>query len=983
MAGACSGCLPTFLKFSMARSVGCVLAILVLLGGSLGASDTARSASSQALPPVDSLRGQAKPIADVRRDLDGDAVPDRRGDTVTVAGRVTAGQGELPVSIPQFAAVQDSTGGIHVHLPDGSSVERGDSLHVRGVLTHQYGLTQLDGLAHQTVETAPHVPAPMPLTVSAAADDQYEGHLVQVEGRITTKTENDGGRYLLLSDRSGENSSQIGLFVAHRHTSRLSLEPYEEGDRVEVTGLLGQHDYNAPYVEYYQVLPRADADVSPAYTASPYLWWTLYGAGGGAVVAVAALFLLRATVRRRTRELQESQARFQGLANSVPGIIFQFAASKDGTYELRFVSDRAKEMIDVPPNEGPTFDQITQQIPSSHRDGFLEAIGTAVKEKKPWRFEFPFDTPAGGQFWLLGAATPEERGRVVLFNGVLLDITERKKAEARAKLQTNVLRQITEGLPLRDVLAELIEELEAQRTDMLGSVLLYDSAENTIQHGAAPSLPEEYNQAIDGVEVGPRTGSCGSAMHSDSPVIAEDIETDPRWRDYRNVALDHDLRACWSVPIRDSQGQVLGSFAMYYREPKAPSDADWAAIEEARSLARIAIVRHRDSQQLRLLTKAVEQSTEPILITEGAPLDPPGPRIEYVNPAEEQMTGYRKDELIGRTPRLLQGPKTDRDVLDSLRDALEAGEPWEGETVNYRRDGTPYQARWSIAPVHNAQGTIEHWVSVQRDVTQDRQREQELKDAKEAAEEAANLKSAMLANMSHEIRTPLTSIIGFAEVLGGDDASEASTHDLARLIEKSGKRLLETLDTVLTLSKLEAGQMQLADEPVDVVEETDEVAKQFKGQARESDLTLHVETPKRSVEAQCDGGGLQIVLHNLVSNAIKYSEPGGQIWLRVSENDEWTTLEVEDTGIGMDEQQVEQLFEPFRQASEGVARKYEGTGLGLTVTKEAVEQMGGSIDVETEPDDGTCFTVRLPRSQQPTAAPPATDDDPTNPTTAS
>lgn len=878
-AGACSG--SPMLFFSMARSAGCVLTLLVLLGGRFGAPNAPRSAPSQALRPADSLRGQAEPIADVRRDRDGDAVPDRLGDTVTVAGRVTAGQGNLPVSIPQFAAVQDSTGGLHVHLADGPSVERGDSLRIRGVLTHRYGLTQLDGLAHQTVEAAPHVPAPMPLTVSAAANEQYEGRLVRIEGRIATKSENDGGQYLLLSDRSGENSPQIALFVAHRHTFRISLEPYEEGDRIEASGVLGQHDYNAPYVEYYQVLPRANADVSPAYAASPYLWWTLYGLGGGAVVAVAALFLLRTTVRRRTRELQESRARFRGLANSVPGIIFQFAVPKDGTYDLRFISDRAEEMIDAPPQEGPSFEQLTKQTPSSHREGFLEAIDAGVEETEPWRFEFPFHTPAGEQLWLLGAATPEQRDGAVLFNGVFLDITERKQAEAKAQLQTNVLRQITKGLPLQDVLAELIEELEAQRPGMLGSVLLYDSAENTIQHGAAPSLPDEYNRAIDGVEVGPKTGSCGTAMHSESPVITEDIGADPRWENHRSVALEHDLRACWSVPIRDSQGEILGSFAMYYRESKAPSDADWAAIEEARSLARIAIVRHRDSQQLRLLTKAVEQSTEPILITEGAPLDPPGPRIEYVNPAEEEMSGYRKDELIGRTPRLLQGPETDRDVLDSLREALEAGEPWEGETVNYRRDGTPYQARWSIAPVHNAQGTIEHWVSVQRDVTQDRQREKELKEAKEAAEEAANLKSAMLANMSHEIRTPLTSIIGFAEVLGGDDASEASTHDLARLIEKSGKRLLETLDTVLTLSKLEAGQMQLADEPVDLVEETHEVAEQFKGQAREANLTLHVETPEHPVHARCDGGGLQIVLHNLVSNAIKYSEPGANMASRL------------------------------------------------------------------------------------------------------
>ncbi|MFB6098422.1 MAG: sensor histidine kinase, partial [Salinibacter sp.] len=110
---------------------------------------------------------------------------------------------------------------------------------------------------------------------------------------------------------------------------------------------------------------------------------------------------------------------------------------------------------------------------------------------------------------------------------------------------------------------------------------------------------------------------------------------------------------------------------------------------------------------------------------------------------------------------------------------------------------------------------------------------------------------------------------------------------------------------------------------------------------------------------------LDAVFENLVSNAVKYSEAGGQVWLRAYSENQSAVLEVEDTGIGMDEEKVEELFEPFRQASEGIARKYEGTGLGLAVTKEVVDQMEGSIEVETGQDEGTCFAVRLPRIQSP------------------
>ncbi|WP_119843024.1 PAS domain S-box protein [Salinibacter ruber] len=298
----------------------------------------------------------------------------------------------------------------------------------------------------------------------------------------------------------------------------------------------------------------------------------------------------------------------------------------------------------------------------------------------------------------------------------------------------------------------------------------------------------------------------------------------------------------------------------------------------------------------------------------------------------------------------------------------------------------------------------------------------EAEEAKEEAEEASRLKSALLANMSHEIRTPLTSIIGFAEMLGREAAGlelpeESPLAGYASTIERSGKRLLETLNGVLNLSKLQAGQMEMEAAPTCLPEQARLAAEELRPEAEEKGIGLELETgggptdgkanptavegrpalAEADIFAEADEGGVQIVLRNLLSNAIKYTEEGG-VTVRTYQDtyredgdqedgdqedgdqedgdqedrnpqeDSWAVLEVEDTGIGMDPEVAEGLFEPFRQASEGISREYEGTGIGLAVTREAVAQMGGSIEVETQKGQGTCMTVRLPLAGEAGAA---------------
>jgi signal transduction histidine kinase len=208
---------------------------------------------------------------------------------------------------------------------------------------------------------------------------------------------------------------------------------------------------------------------------------------------------------------------------------------------------------------------------------------------------------ADGQYrWFLTRALPlrDDLGTIIKWYGTATDIEDRKRAEMLLSGEKRLLEMIARGDSRAHILEALCRLVEELASGSLSSILLLDPNGNRLRHGAAPSLPQTYTEAIDGSVIGPSVGSCGTAAYRKEPVIVSDITTDPLWADYRELASAHGLRACWSTPILSSEGKVLGTAAIYYREPHSPNPQDQNLMEQITNLASIALEREQAEEAL-------------------------------------------------------------------------------------------------------------------------------------------------------------------------------------------------------------------------------------------------------------------------------------------------------------------------------------------------------------------------------------------------
>ncbi len=299
------------------------------------------------------------------------------------------------------------------------------------------------------------------------------------------------------------------------------------------------------------------------------------------------------------KAIRESEMKLQQITDAVPGAVYQYKLTEDGVQSFQFISGGVEELFELTQAEAQEdFSRVWDRILPADQPILWDSIQVSGKTMRPWSYDFRIRTATGKVKWLRGSSIPDQQkeDNSIVWNGMLSDITELKQAESMLAGQKSILEQIALGIPLSDILNSLCQIVEAQSAGMVCSILLLEG--DKLRHGAAPSLPDAYNQAIDGITIGPAVGSCGTAACRKEQVVVSDIATDPLWEPYKDLALTHGLRACWSTPIRSSEGFVLGTFAMYYTQPRYPNPKEQELVRVSTYLAGIAIERRRSEEAL-------------------------------------------------------------------------------------------------------------------------------------------------------------------------------------------------------------------------------------------------------------------------------------------------------------------------------------------------------------------------------------------------
>ncbi|MDH5358179.1 MAG: PAS domain S-box protein [Gammaproteobacteria bacterium] len=353
--------------------------------------------------------------------------------------------------------------------------------------------------------------------------------------------------------------------------------------------------------------------------------------------------------------------------------------------------------------------------------------------------------------------------------------------------------------------------------------------------------------------------------------------------------------------------------------------------------------------------------------------------IIYVNEKFENITQYSEEEVLGKNHRILKSDFHSDDFYKEMLKTIANGKTWQGEIKNKAKDGTDYWVKSTIVPLLNEKGKPEQYIAIRTDISyikdlegqqekinQDLLKAKEIAEKeKEMAEKANQAKSEFLSSMSHELRTPLNAIFGFSQLLESDsetpltmDQKESVDHILS-----GARHLLTLINEVLELSVIESGHLQLSMEPVQVNNIINESVTLLNSLAEKTNIELHVLSDS-AVLVHADNTKLKQVLLNLVSNAIKYNKKGGSVSIEshVTENKS-VKINISDTGIGISEANQQKVFSPFNRFGQELS-SIEGTGIGLLVTKDLVELMGGSIGFESKENRGSTFWIELPLTEQ-------------------
>ncbi|MDP2890024.1 MAG: PAS domain S-box protein [Bacteroidota bacterium] len=564
-------------------------------------------------------------------------------------------------------------------------------------------------------------------------------------------------------------------------------------------------------------------------------------------------------------------------------------------------------------------------IHPDYREEMVAYHEYVIKERIPFEHEYKIVRISDGvERWVYSTGKLEfdNNGNPVRMHGAIQDITERKMDMEAIQNERQLLRTLIDHLPdpiyVKDNQGR---KMLANRADLENIGVLKES------DVLGKSDLELFNT---------ETGYRG---YEDDLIV---IENGKPIINREKIFVDKNGEKRWllttKIPIYNANGKTSGLVG----------------------IGRDITEQKKANETIQKLSKSIEQSPSTIVIT-----DVLG-NIEYVNPKFIEITGYSYEEAVGQNPRMLKSGEMSPEKYKELWDIISSGGVWRGEFHNRRKNGEMYWEWATMTSIKDEYGIITNYIAIKEDISIRKQMEADLIIAKDKAEESDRLKSAFLANMSHEIRTPLNSIIGFSELLDDADFEVDQKKEFVHHIISNGNNLLNIISDIMDISKMESGEITIRKSKVDVMQFLDEIRSMHIYKVEQKNLRLdldclHAES-NQAVLVNADKERLQQIFNNMISNALKFTSEGYiQIGCRLI--GEMVEFHVKDTGIGIPADYHHKVFDRFRQVEASYTRKFGGNGLGLAISKNLVELMGGKIWVESEHGNGSTFYFTLPLFQ--------------------
>lgn len=534
---------------------------------------------------------------------------------------------------------------------------------------------------------------------------------------------------------------------------------------------------------------------------------------------------------------------------------------------------------------------------------------------KPFKYPYPHDQSITYWDWsLIPIKSGEEKVEGLILS--LLDVTERVIAETALKQSELKYKNIIDYSPIGIYQSGLNGEV-IFANNRFAKILGYDSPDEVIKLNFMKDIyanPGIRDMLIDQIKNGN---------------TRYELELHWKKKNGKKIWVRNTIRV-----NRDADGNIL-NFEGFIQDISL-----WKKYET----------------ELIKLSKAVEQSSAAIIIT-----DPNG-NIEYVNKSFTTITGYSFEEVRNKNPRILKSGKQNDAFYKNLWETILSRKDWKGELQNRRKNGELYWESSIITPITNEKGEIINFVAIKEDISEKKKMIKDLIEAKEKAEEMNRIKTVFFANMSHELRTPFVGIMGYAELLS-EILTDPEAKEMADGILNTSIRLTDTLTKILDITQLEYKKIEANRALVNIKRVVEEIYARYIKAAERKNISFSRSINLDNNFIYTDENLLFGILSNLVSNAIKYTKEGSvkiETYKEVDNSKSKLIIRVSDTGIGIEEEKKELIWEEFRQGSEGTTRNYQGCGLGLSIAKKYTEIIGGKIYLESKYGSGSTFILEIP-----------------------